>query len=149
ARAIGDTGLERSVRISWADITPTDLASVIDTTDQQRGFMSRLFGQADATGQTSGDRWIRDLLDLPNDQEALKHDPRCNDIHPGTIDGVKRRVGFVHAGANRIFREYAPIKGKLYDSILPDLLVAMERGRLVIVDTTLMSEIEQFMLTTV
>ncbi|MDF1790007.1 MAG: hypothetical protein P1U82_29390, partial [Verrucomicrobiales bacterium] len=34
-------------------------------------------------------------------------------------------------------------------SVLPDVLVAMERGRVVIVDTTLVSEVEQFMFSTV
>ena len=39
--------------------------------------------------------------------------------------------------------------GYEYDSSLPDIICALERGRVLIVDTTLMSEMEQFLLTTV
>lgn len=146
-RQPSNPGLERELKLSWADITPQDLASVIEMTDQQLSFANRFFSQPDATGQTAGDRWIRDLFDLT--KEAAEHDPRSCDMHPGTIDGVKRRLGFLHGGNNRIFTEYSPNDGKLYDSILPDVIVAMERGRVVIVDTTLISEIEQFMFSTV
>jgi DNA helicase HerA-like ATPase len=116
-------------------------------TDQMLSFSNRFFSQPDASGQTAGDRWIRDLFDLTKD--AAETDPRSSDVHPGTIDGVKRRLGFLQAGNNRIFTEYSPHDGKPYDSILPDVLVAMEQGRVVIVDTTLVSEIEQFMFSTV
>jgi len=139
-------GLERELKLSWADITPQDLASVVEMTDQQISFANRFFSQPDASGQTAGDRWIRDLFDLTKD--AAEHDPRSADIHPGTIDGVKRRLGFLQAGNNRIFTEYSPSDGKLYNSILPEVIEAMERGRVVIVDTTLVSEVEQFMFST-
>jgi hypothetical protein len=65
------------------------------------------------------------------------------------VDGVKRRLSFVHAGSTRIFTAYDPDAGQAYDSVLPDLLCALEQGRLVIIDTTLMGEVEQFMLTTI
>jgi DNA helicase HerA-like ATPase len=140
-------GLERELKISWADITPQDLTSVVEMTDQQLSFSNRFYSQPDAAGQTAGDRWIRDLFDLTKD--AAEEDPRSSDVHPGTIDGVKRRLGFLQAGNNRIFNEYSPDDGKPYDSILPDVLVAMETGRVVIVDTTLVNEIEQFMFSTI
>lgn len=140
-------GLERELKLSWADITPQDLASVVEMTDQQVSFSNRFFSQPDASGHTAGDRWIRAMFDLTKD--AAEHDPRSSDVHPGTIDGVKRRLGFLQAGNNRIFTEYSPHDGKTYDSILPDVIAAMERGRVVIVDTTLVSEVEQFMFSTV
>lgn len=140
-------GLDRELKLSWADITPQDLASVIEMTDQQVSFANRFFSQTDAAGQTAGDRWIDELLYLSKD--AAENDPRSSDIHPGTIDGVKRRLGFLQAGNNRIFTRYSPTSGDPYDSILPDAIVAMECGRVVIVDTTLVSEIEQFMFSTV
>jgi len=140
-------GLERELKLSWADITPQDLASVIEMTDQQLSFANRFFSQPDKAVETAGDHWIRNLFDLT--KEAAETDPRCCDIHPGTIDGVKRRLGFLQSGNNRIFTEYSSDDGKPYDSILPDVIVAMERGRVVIVDTTLVSEIEQFMFSTV
>jgi len=143
----GNPGLERRLKISWADITPQDLTSVVEMTDQQLSFSSRFYSQPDAAGQSSGDRWIRDLFDLTKD--AAEEDPRSSDVHPGTIDGVKRRLSFLQAGNNRIFNEYSPDDGKPYESILPDVLVAMETGRVVIVDTTLVNEIEQFMFSTI
>lgn len=146
-RQPANPGLERKLKLSWADITPQDLTSVLDMTDQMLSFSNRFFSQPDASGQATGDRWIRDLFDLTKD--AAEADPRSSDVHPGTIDGVKRRLGFLQAGNNRIFTEYSPGDGKPYDSILPDVLVAMERGRVVIVDTTLVSEVEQFMFSTV
>ena len=36
-----------------------------------------------------------------------------------------------------------------YESLLPDLLCALEQGRVIVVDTTLFSELEQFLFTTV
>ena len=143
----GNPGLERELKISWADITPQDLTSVVEMTDQQLSFSNRFYSQPDVSGQSAGDRWIRDLFDLTKD--AAEEDPRSSDVHPGTIDGVKRRLGFLQAGNNRIFNEYSPDDGKPYDSILPDVLVAMETGRVVIVDTTLVNEIEQFMFSTI
>jgi DNA helicase HerA-like ATPase len=140
-------GLERELKLSWADITPQDLTSVLDMTDQMLSFSNRFYSQPDASGQTAGDRWIRALFDLS--KETAENDRRSSDVHPGTIDGVKRRLGFLQAGNNRIFTEYSPDDGKPYDSILPDVLVAMERGRVVIVDTTLVNEIEQFMFSTI
>ncbi|MGZ0710101.1 ATP-binding protein [Coraliomargarita sp. W4R53] len=146
-KAPENPGLEQELKLSWADITPQDLASVVEMTDQQLSFSNRFFSQPDLSGQTSGDRWIDDLFFLTKD--AAEDDIRSSDVHPGTIDGVKRRLGFLQAGNNRIFTKYSPNDGDDYQSILPDVIVAMERGRVVIVDTTLVSEVEQFMFSTI
>lgn len=142
AREIGNEGIERPLKLSRADIAPQDIASVIDMTDQQLAFAHRYY-----TKDEMGDRWISHLLDL--NVEQAKDDPDIGDFHPGTMEGVKRRLSFLHAGNNRIFTAYDPGLGHPYDSVLPDILVAMEQGRLLVVDTTLVSEIEQFMLTTI
>lgn len=134
--------LEVKLTLSRADVTPADVASVIEMTDQQLSFANRYYTKTDM-----GDRWVEELLALAPD--AAQADPDISDFHPGTIEGVKRRLSFLHQGNNRIFTGYSPVKGIVYDSILPDLIVAMERGRLVVVDTTLISEIEQFMFTTI
>jgi uncharacterized protein len=134
--------LEVKLTLSRADVTPADVASVIEMTDQQLSFANRYYNKADM-----GDRWVEELLALAPD--AAQADPDISDFHPGTIEGVKRRLSFLHQGNNRIFTGYSPVRGIAYDSILPDLIVAMERGRLVVVDTTLISEIEQFMFTTI
>lgn len=133
---------ETRLRLSRADITPQDLASVIEMTDQQLAFANRFY-----TKENMGDRWIGRLMDL--NVESAKEDPDIGDFHPGTIEGVKRRLSFVHAGNNRIFTNYDPDLGDTYNSMLPDIISAMERGRLVVVDTTLISEVEQFMFTTI
>jgi hypothetical protein len=80
ARDIGDSGIERRLRLSRADIAPQDIASVIDMTDQQIAFANRYY-----TKDGMGDRWISHLLDL--NVEQAKDDPDIGDFHPGTIPG--------------------------------------------------------------
>jgi len=48
-----------------------------------------------------------------------------------------------------VFTRFDPEAGRGYDSLLPDIICALESGRLLVVDTTLMSELEQFLLTTI
>jgi DNA helicase HerA-like ATPase len=139
---------EAKLRLSRGDITPQDLASVIEMTDQQLSLANSFY-----TKEEMGDRWIGRFLELS--AEAAKEDPDIKDFHAGTFDGVKRRLSFARAGNNRIFTKFerSDQPGEPdpypYDSMLPDLITAMERGRLVVVDTTLISEVEQFMLTTI
>lgn len=142
ARPVGDVGLERRIKLSRADISPLDLSSVVEMTDQQLAFAQRYYTKDDM-----GEKWVSQLLLL--DSEASKNDPDIAEFHTGTVDGVKRRLSFVHSGSTRIFTAYDPDAGQAYDSVLPDLLCALEQGRLVIIDTTLMGEVEQFMLTTI
>jgi hypothetical protein len=142
AKDIGSTGLERKVKLSRGDVTPNDLASVLEMTDQQLAFANQYF-----TKEDMGDKWITPLLLLS--PEAAQVDPDITDFHPGTIEGVKRRLSFMQSGNNRIFTKFEPAGGSSYDSSLPDILCALEHGRLIIVDTTLMTEMEQFVMTTV
>jgi hypothetical protein len=142
AKDIGSTGLERKVKLSRGDLTPDDLASVLEMTDQQLAFANRYFAK-----EEMGDKWITPLLLLS--PEAAESDPDISDFHPGTIEGVKRRLSFVRSGSNRIFTKFDPDHGVRYDSSLPDIICALENGRLITIDTTLMTEMEQFLLTTV
>jgi DNA helicase HerA-like ATPase len=135
-------GLERKVKLSRADITPDDLASVTEMTDQQISLANAYYAKPDM-----GDKWITPLLLV--DSEKAKEDPNIGAFHPGTIDGVKRRLSFVHRGNNRIFTRFDPKGGYEYDSSLPDIICALESGRVLVVDTSLMTEMEQFVLTTV
>ncbi|MDV7394787.1 hypothetical protein RZS08_25605, partial [Arthrospira platensis SPKY1] len=48
-----------------------------------------------------------------------------------------------------MFTPFDPDMGAGYDSSLADLICALETGRVLIVDTTLMSELEQFLVTTI
>ncbi len=52
-------------------------------------------------------------------------------------------------GNTRVFSRFDPELGHDYQSMLPDIICAMEQGRVLVVDTTLMTELEQFLLTTI
>jgi Helicase HerA, central domain len=146
AKELGSNGLERKVKLSRGDMTPDDLASLTDMTDQQRSCASSVFGKY-------GDEWVWRILDINEAKLESKDkdtvDDCVRDFHPGTVTGVKRRLSFVHRGNNRIFTKLDSTVGCKYDSSLPDILCALEQGRLIIVETTLMTEMEQFLLNTV
>jgi DNA helicase HerA-like ATPase len=140
AKNLSGTGLERKVRMSRGDITPDDLASTIELTDQQISFANQYYAE-------QGDRWITPLLLLDEHDDHLQGAAAV--FHPGTISAVKRRLRIVQRGNNRIFTSFDPTAGYLYDSSIPDIICALEQGRVLIVDSTSMSEMEQFLLTTV
>jgi Helicase HerA, central domain len=140
AKDLQNEGLGRKVRLSRADITPDDLTSTIELTDQQISFANQFYGE-------QGDRWITPLLMLDEKNDHLEG--AAGVFHPGTISAVKRRLRIVQRGNNRIFTNYDPDYPYEYDSSLPDIICALEQGRVMIVDTTLMSEMEQFLLTTI
>jgi uncharacterized protein len=140
AKDLQGAGLERRVRLSRGDITPDDLASTIELTDQQISFANQYYAEL-------GDRWITPLLLLDERNDNLEGAAAV--FHPGTISAVKRRLRIVQRGNNRIFTPFDHTAGYNYDSSIPDTICALEKGRILIVDTTLMSEMEQFLLTTV
>jgi uncharacterized protein len=130
--------LEARVRISRADVTPDDLASILDFSEQQIAFARQLFAE-------HGERWIGRLLagDIGNEREAGP------EYLPGTIAAVERRLGFMTHGNTRLVSRFDPEIGLQYESLLPDILSALECGRVLVVDTTLLGELEQFLLNTV
>jgi DNA helicase HerA-like ATPase len=65
------------------------------------------------------------------------------------VAAVQRRVGFLRVGHTRVFTAFDPDLGRPYDSLLPDIVCALESGRVLVIDTTLMSELEQFLFTTI
>ena len=136
ARDLGNEGRERRLRLSRADITPSDLISVIEFSEQQIAFSNQMFSQA-------GERWVGNLLlnDIDEDDGA--------EFLQGTISAVQRRLTGIRQGQTRVFTSFDPDAGDIYESMLPEILVALESGRVLIVDTTLMTEIEQFLLTTI
>ena len=75
-----DSPLEARVRLSRADITPDDLASLIDFSEQQIAFTRQLFAE-------HGERWIGRLFagDLGGEGEGN------TEYLPGTIAAVERR----------------------------------------------------------
>lgn len=124
------------IRISRADIVPEDLISITEFSEQQSQFASIMYSE-------HGEMWINRLLlgDL-GDNSVL------SSFLPATISAVERRVSFLRNGQTKVFTSFDPEAGKDYDSILPELVCALEKGRIITVDTTLMTEMEQFLLTT-
>jgi DNA helicase HerA-like ATPase len=138
ARDALDGPLEKRVRLSRADITPDDVASILDFSEQQIAFARQIFAE-------HGERWIGRLFagDLGGDGEGK------TEYLPGTISAVERRLGFLAYGNTRLVSRFDPDVGLPYESVLPDILCALEQGRVLIVDTTLLGELEQFLLNTV
>lgn len=137
-RDVVEGPLEVRVRISRADITPDDLIGLIDFSEQQVAFARQLFAE-------HGQSWIGRLFagDLGREGEGN------TEYLPGTIAAVERRLGFLAHGSTRLVSRFDAELGLPYESILPDILCALEQGRVLIVDTTLLGELEQFLLNTV
>jgi hypothetical protein len=137
----GNDGLERRVLLSRADVVPDDLVSIAEFSEQQVAFAHRFYA-------LHGEAWVSRLLigDTDDDQDDAE---QGGDYLPGTVAAVRRRVGFLRHGATRVFTRFDPEAGFAYTSLLPDIVCALERGRVLVVDTTLMTEMEQFLLTTV
>lgn len=139
-RYLATEGLERRVVLSRADVLPEDLVSISDFSEQQVAFVNQQFAQW-------GENWIgRVLMGDTQGPGGFEQGP---DFLPGTVSAVQRRLDFLRRGRSQVFGPFDPELGAPYESLLPDLVCALEQGRVVIVDTTLMGEMEQFLLTTV
>lgn len=142
AKQLNAEGLERQIRLSRADVSPDDLYSVMDFSEQQISFANQYYG-------LHGERWISNLLLGDTGLEEDTTGETNTEYMPGTIAAVQRRVSFLRFGHTRVFTRFDPDAGHDYDSLLPDIVCALEQGRVLVVDTTLMNELEQFLLTTV
>lgn len=126
---------EKQAHLSRADITPEDLISIMDFSEQQAAFCHSVYSRL-------GEEWISSLLrgEVPAGEGEAEY-------LPGTVAAVQRRLGFLEASRTRLVTRFLP--GAFdYDSLLPDLICALEQGRVVVVDTTLFNELEQFLFTT-
>ena len=141
AKDLGDSGLERRIRLSRADIVPADLISVMEFTEQQIAFANQFYAQ-------HGESWIGRLLlgDLGDDDG---HGEGGGAFLPGTISAVQRRLSGLRHGNTRVFTRFDPEAGQEYQSSLADIICSLEQGRVLAIDTTLMTELEQFLVTTV
>lgn len=128
-------GLGR-IRISRADVIPEDLISITEFSEQQSQFAGLLYS-------LHGEMWISKLL-----SGDLGDDPAIAQYLDATKGAVERRVSFLRSGQTKVFTPFDPEVGYEYDSNLPDLVCALEKGRIITIDTTLMTEMEQFLLTT-
>jgi DNA helicase HerA-like ATPase len=117
----------QEIRILWSEIQPRDLYSIREFTAEMTSFI-------DAQYSSHGENWISSILNMDEDEgKALN-------VQPGTLRAVKRRLSFL---------KRSPIYIETGNSILSDIFVAMETGRILVVNTSLMSDREQFLLTTV
>lgn len=114
----------REIRVLWQEIEPRDLYSIMDFTGQMVAFIDGQYSK-------SGEDWIADILDM---EECPGWTTK------GTFRAVKRRLRFV---------ERSPVFVRSGNSVLDDIFEAMEQGRVLVVNTSLMGDMEQFLLTTV
>jgi DNA helicase HerA-like ATPase len=133
-----DSPLEVRVWLSRADVTPGDIVSLIDFSEQQVAFAHQFFAE-------HGERWIGRLFAGESGGET----EGSTEYLPGTIAAVERRLGFLAHGNTRLVSRFDTEIGFEYESLLPDILCALEQGRVLVVDTTLLNELEQFLLNTV
>jgi len=114
----------RQIRILWSEIKPRDLYSIMDFTSQMYSFIDAQYAQ-------HRENWISEILQMDEDPHG----------HPkGTLRAVQRRLSFV---------QRSPIFIESGQSILGEIFKAMETGRILVVNTSLMSDMEQFLLTTI
>lgn len=125
---IGQLG--RRVSLNRKDITPSDLIAIMEFTD----IMS---SAVEVIGDEYGEDWITAVLN--GDVE-----PDENIIAKASLAGINRRLGFLAGNRSNLSPNIS-----LYQSSLPEIIMALEQGRVLDVDTSLMSELEQFLLTTV
>ena len=117
----------REIRILWSEIQPRDLYSIREYTAEMTSFI-------DSQYSSQGENWITEIFQI-KDEDAKDHN-----VQSGTLRAVKRRLGFL---------KRSPIYIETGTSILSDIFTSMETGRILVVNTSLMSDREQFLLTTV
>jgi uncharacterized protein len=141
ARDVEEAQFEHRVYLSRADVTPADLISIMEFSEQQIAFANSYYAD-------QGESWISHLL-AGRVGGGEGGEENGAEYLPGTISAVQRRIGFLAEGNTRIITRFNPNIGFEYQSSLPDIICALEQGRVLVVDTTLMSELEQFLLNTV
>jgi len=126
--AIGRLG--RRVGLHRKDIAPEDIISIMEFSD----IMS---SAAESIGDEFGENWVSAVLN--GDVQADE-----NLIHKASLAGLNRRLGFLAGNRSNLVPNT-----HTYQSSLAEIILSLERGRVLDVDTSLMTEVEQFLLTTV
>ncbi|MBN2230426.1 MAG: ATP-binding protein [Candidatus Thorarchaeota archaeon] len=114
----------QEIRILWSEIQPRDLYSIREFTPEMASFIDSQYASAQ-------EDWISSILSMDDD---------VPEVQKGTVRAVKRRLGFL---------QRSPIFIENGTSILDEIYIAMETGRILVVNTSLMSDTEQFLLTTI
>lgn len=135
-KEIEDGGGVARIRLSRADVVPDDVISIMEFTEQQGMFIRKVFAN-------NGETWLGRLL-----SGDLDANPDYENFLDSTKAGAERRVSFLGEGQSKVFTPFDPDVGRDYNSLLPQIVCALEKGRVITVDTTLMGELEQFLLTT-
>lgn len=112
----------QEIRISHSEVLPVDIQSIVEVSDQMVGYMHAL--EAKHHGEWISQAGVEEL-----------------GYTKGTIAAVERRLQFVRR--SHIFVEEAA------RSILPQIVEALEEGRVLILNTSLLSDLEQFLAVTV
>jgi hypothetical protein len=94
-------------------------------------FTPQMYSFIDSQFSHNRENWIKSILEIDEDPDGT---PK------GTLNAVKRRLRFL---------ERSPIFIESGTSVLGDIFKAMETGRILVVNTSLMSDMEQFLLTTI
>lgn len=123
-------GLGRRVVLHRRDITPKDIISIMEFSDV-------MSAATEAIGDEHGEEWISAVLN-----GDVEPDERI--IHKTSLAGLNRRLTFLAGGRSSLVPG-----GRTYRSSLAEIVLALESGRVLDVDTTLMTEVEQFLLTTI
>lgn len=116
----------------------------MEFTEQQIAFANQCYAQ-------HGESWISRLL-LGDLGDADGHDEGAGGAFlPGTVSAVQRRLSGLLHGSTRVFTRFDPDRGPeyQYQSSLADIICSLERGRVLAIDTMLMTELEQFLVTTI
>ena len=116
----------RAIRILWSEITPHDILSIREVTPQQADFLISAYNKW-------GDRWLSEIFRIEEGEGALGH-PSV------TVKAVQRRLRFL---------QRSPIFIETGESLLTEIIEALESGRILVVNTSLLSDLEQFLFTTV
>lgn len=123
-------GLGRRVKLHRKDIAPEDIISIMEFSDV-------MSSATESIGDEFGENWISAVLN--GDVQADE-----NLIHKTSLAGLNRRLGFLAGNRSNLVPNVSN-----YESSMPEIVFALESGCVLDVDTSLMTEIEQFLLTTV
>ncbi len=116
----------REIRILYNEIQPRDLYSIMEFSPQMVAFIDHVYNH-------HRENWISVILGMAEDDDT-------SGTPAGTLRAVQRRLRFL---------ERSPIFVESGNSVLDEIFEAMETGRVLVCNTSLMGDQEQFLLTTV
>lgn len=142
SKQIEDNDGMARLRISRADMMPQDVTSIMEFTEQQGMVCEKAFAKY-------GQQWVTSLISGKFLEDEQESDDGNGSFLESTVQAVMRRLTFLNASQTKVFTRYDEELGLGYDSLLPQIVCALETGRIITIDTTLISEKEQFLLTTI